>query len=45
MTKSELIDTLAAGIVLGLCLAWVFTILPLRVKLRNARHPKQSLDV
>jgi uncharacterized integral membrane protein len=39
-----LIGALAAGILLGLCLAWVFTVLPLRIKLRNARHTSQSLD-
>lgn len=40
-----LIGALAAGLLLGLCLAWVFSVLPLRMKMRNARQSSQSLDV
>ena len=40
-----LVGALAVGILFGLSLAWLFTILPLRVQLRNARNLKQTLDV
>ena len=43
-----LIGALAVGLLLGLCLAWLFTVLPLRVQLRNvrqARNDQQTPDV
>jgi len=33
-----ILSALAAGLLLGLCLAWFFSILPLRVQLRKIRN-------
>lgn len=36
-----IICALAAGLLLGLCLAWFFNILPLRMQLRKAQNKDQ----
>jgi uncharacterized integral membrane protein len=37
-----ILSATAAGLLLGLCLAWFFSILPLRVRLRKARNQAQQ---
>jgi uncharacterized integral membrane protein len=36
-----ILSATTAGLLLGLCLAWFFSILPLRVRLRKARNQAQ----
>ena len=36
-----ILSATTAGLLLGLCLAWFFSILPLRVQLRRARNEAQ----
>ena len=37
-----ILSATAAGLLLGLCLAWFFSILPLRVQLRKQRNQAQN---
>lgn len=40
-----IVSGLAAGVLLGLVMAWLFSILPLRVKIRNLRRRLKDSDV
>jgi uncharacterized integral membrane protein len=38
----SLLSAMAIGLLIGLMLAWVFSVLPLRMRLRKARQQKSS---